>query len=91
MTERMIINKTNKLKELEQEKAELEKKIEKLKDEIKEDMENKGLEEMTAGNFIVRFKTVISNRLDSKALQKEHEAIYNQYLKRIETRRFTIA
>lgn len=91
MTERMIINRTNKLKELEEKKVELEKEIEKLKDEIKEDMENKGLEEMTAGNFIVRFKTVISNRLDSKALQKEHEAIYNQYLKRIETRRFTIA
>lgn len=77
--------------ELEERKAELEKEIEILKDELKEDMEAKGVEELQTGNFIIRWKKFISSRFDSKAFAKEHEALYNQYLKEKESRRFTVA
>lgn len=39
MTERMVINRAKKLQELEQQKADLEKQIDELKDQIKQDME----------------------------------------------------
>ena len=91
MTERMVINRAKKLQELEQQKADLEKQIDKLKDQIKQDMEQKGLEEMAVGAFLIRWKMVLTSRFDSKAFQKEHSALYDQYVRQTSRRRFTIA
>lgn len=91
MTERMISNRIRKLKELENQRAELDKQIEVLKDEIKEDMDNKGLEEQKVGEYVVRFITVVTNRFDSSRLKKEHADIYRRYLKETSCRRFTVA
>lgn len=54
-------------------------------------MEQKGVVELQAGSFIVRWKTILSSKFDSKAFQKEHEAMYSQYTKQTESRRFTVA
>lgn len=91
MGTRAIENRVKKLQELEQQKAELEKQIDALKDQIKEDMEQKGVDEMKAGAFLIRWKMVLSNRFDTKAFQKEHESLYSQYVKQTSSRRFTIA
>ena len=64
MTERMLENRIKKLQVLEEEKKQLEKQIEAVKAEIKADMDNKGLEERKAGEHIIRFVTIISNRFD---------------------------
>ena len=64
MTERMIVNRVRKLKELEAQQKEIEEQIEALKAEIKADMQRKDLEEQKAGDYMVRFTTVISNRFD---------------------------
>ena len=45
MTERMIVNRVRKLKELEAQQKEIEEQIEALKAEIKADMQRKDLEE----------------------------------------------
>lgn len=91
MTERMISNRIRKLKELENQRAELDKQIEALKDEIKEDMDSKGLEEQQVGDYVVRFITVVTNRFDSNRLKKEYADLYSRYLKEISSRRFTVA
>lgn len=91
MTERMVINRVKKMQELEQQKADMEKQIDELKDQIKQDMEQKGLEEMAAGAFLIRWRMVLTSRFDSKAFQKEHNALYDQYVKQTSSRRFTIA
>lgn len=91
MTERMISNRIRKLKELENQRAELDKQIEALKDEIKEDMDSKGLEEQKVGDYVVRFITVVTNRFDSSRLKKEHADLYSRYLKETSCRRFTVA
>lgn len=90
MGERAIQNRIRRLKELEEQQKALEAQINSLKDEIKADMEEKGVDELEAGTFIVRWKQVLSNKFDSKAFQKEHEGLYSQYMKRTESRRFTI-
>ena len=91
MTERMISNRIRKLKELENQRAELDKQIEALKDEIKEDMDSKGLEEQKVGDYVVRFITVVTNRFDSSRLKKEHADLCSRYLKETSSRRFTVA
>ena len=91
MTERMIVNRVRKLKELEAQQKKIEEQIEALKAEIKADMQRKDLEEQKAGDYMVRFTTVISNRVDGKAFKADHAKLYDQYMRTTESRRFSIA
>lgn len=91
MTEKQIENRIKKLQIIEAQQKELEDQAEALKAEIKADMESKGLDEMETKNFIIRWKEVISNRLDGKALKAALPEIYSQYCKASASRRFTVA
>lgn len=91
MTERMIENRIKKLQEIEAQQKELEAQAEALKAEIKADMESKGVDELKTKNFIVRWKEIISSRLDSKALKAALPDVYGQFVKASASRRFTIA
>lgn len=91
MSERMILNRIRKLMELEEQMKSLQQQADKLKEEIKADMETKKQVEMKVGNHVVRFKTVLTNRLDSKSLQSSLPDVYKQFVKQTESRRFTVA
>ena len=95
MTERMIENRVKKLQAIEAQMKELEEQAEALKAEIKAeikaDLEAKGVDELQTKNFIIRWKEIISSRLDSKALKAALPEIYNQYCKPSASRRFTVA
>ena len=86
-----IISKIEALKEWEALAAEAEAEIESLKDSIKREMENRGVEEMEAGQYIARFTTVLSNRFDTTTFKKEHGEMYKLYTKQVTSRRFSIA
>ena len=88
MTERQI----KKLQVIEAKQKELEQQAEALKAEIKADLEEKGLQELkTKNGFIIRWKEIISNRLDGKALKASFPDIYIQFVKQTSSRRFTVA
>ena len=70
MSERMIVNRVKKLKALEAQQKEIEAQIEALKDEIKADMQERGVEQQVAGDFLIRWTTVVSSRFDSKTFQE---------------------
>lgn len=91
MTERMIENRVKKLQAVEAQMKELEEQAEALKAEIKADLEAKGVDELQTKNFIIRWKEIISSRLDGKALKAALPEIYNQYCKPSASRRFTVA
>ena len=91
MGERALQNRIMKLKALEAQRDQIEREAEKIRQEIKADMEEKQVEELAAGAYIVRWKTVLSNRLDSKALKAALPEIYTQYSKTSESRRFTVS
>lgn len=91
MTEKQIENRIKKLQIIEAQQKELEDQAETLKAEIKADMESKGLDYLETKNFIIRWKEVISNRLDAKALKAALPEIYSQYCKNSASKRFTIA
>lgn len=91
MTERQIENRIKKLQVIEAQQKALEKEVEELKTEIKADLEAKGIDEIKTASFVVKWKEIISNRLDGKALKDAFPEIYNQYCKKSASRRFTIA
>ena len=91
MTERQIENRVKKLKAIEKQRKDLEAQEKALKEEIKRDMESKGLEELKTKNFIIRWKEIISNTLDSKALKATFPDICEQFTKQSASKRYTIA
>ncbi len=91
MTERMIENRAKKLKELENQIAQLQEQADGIRAELKADLEEKGLDELKTRNFLIRWKEIVSSRLDGKALKAALPELYSQYCKASTSRRFTIA
>lgn len=81
MTERMIENRVKKLSALESQIEELKEQAEAIKAELKADLEEKGVQELKTKNFLIRWKEIVSNRLDGKALKEALPEIYNRIKK----------
>ena len=62
-----------------------------LKDEIKEDLHEKNLEELNTGKYIIRWTSIVSNRFDTTSFKKRFGELYKQYTKQVESKRFSIA
>ena len=62
-----------------------------IRNEIKAEMDARELEEMIAGQYIVRYTAVLSNRFDTTAFKKVMPEIYKAYTKQTTSRRFTIS
>ena len=86
-----ITSKIEALKELEALIEEAKAEAEALRDEIKTEMLNRNTEEMEAGQYIVRWTPVLSQRFDSTAFKKVMPDIYKSFTKQVSSRRFTIA
>ena len=91
MTENMIENRIKKLQAIEAQREELEAAADAIRAELKADLEEKGVDELKTKNFIVRWKEIVSNRIDSKALKAALPDVYGQFCKASVSRRFTIA
>ena len=62
-----------------------------LKDEIKEDLHEKNLEELNTGKYIIRWTSIVSNRFDTTSFKKRFGELYKQFTKPVESKRFSIA
>ena len=91
MTERQIENRVKKLQELEAQQKALKAEAEEIKNVLKAELESQELEELKTKSFIIRWKEVVSSRLDSKTLKAELPEIYRKYCKSSSSKRFTIA
>ena len=58
---------------------------------IKDEMEARETEELNLGNVIIRFTSVLSNRFDTTSFKKLHKDLYNEFIKQVASRRFSIA
>ena len=79
------------LRALEELIEEAKAEAETLRDAIKQEMLNQNLEELTAGQYIVRWTSVLSQRFDTTAFKKVMPEVYKAYTKQISSRRFTIS
>ena len=86
-----ITSKIEALKDLESLIEEAKAEAETLRDEIKAEMLNRNTEEMEAGQYIVRWTSVLTQRFDTTAFKKVMPDIYKVYTKQISSRRFSIA
>ena len=86
-----ITSKVEALKELEALIDEAKAEAESLRDEIKQEMLNRDTEELEAGQYIVRWTSVLSQRFDTTAFKQVMPDVYKAYTKQVSSRRFTIA
>ena len=70
---------------------EIKAEADKVRNSIKAEMEAREVEELIAGQYIVRWTSVLSNRFDSTAFKKVMPELYKAYTKQTASRRFTIS
>ena len=90
MSSNELIRKVELLQEWESILAETKEEVERLRDGIKREMDARGVEELEAGVHIIRYTTVLSMRLDTTSLKKQLPDLYQQYQRKVTSRRFTI-
>ena len=70
---------------------ELKAEADTIRNTIKAEMEAREVEELIAGQYIVRYTAVLSNRFDSTAFKKVMPEVYKAYTKQVSSRRFSIS
>lgn len=91
MTNQELDRKIDELNEWELLLEEAKAHAEALKDEIKEDLHEKNLEELNTGKYIIRWTSIVSNRFDTTSFKKRFGELYKQFTKPVESKRFSIA
>lgn len=86
-----IQSKIEDLRELESLIEEAKAEAEAIRDEIKSEMLTRDTEELTAGQYIIRWTSVLSNRFDTTAFKKVMPDVYKDYIKQVASKRFSIA
>ena len=86
-----ITSKIESLRELEELIEEAKAEAETLRDEIKAEMLSRNTEEMSVGQYIIRWTSVLSNRFDTTGFKKMYGDLYKEYTKQTASRRFTIS
>lgn len=91
MSRNELITKIEMLNTYESMMEDLKAQAEIIRDEIKAEMMARDTEEMIAGQYIIRWTSVLSNRFDSTAFKKVMPEVYKAYTKQIASRRFSIS
>ena len=86
-----ITSKIEALKDLEALIEEAKAEAEALRDDIKTEMLTRNTEELEAGQYIVRWTSVLSQRFESTAFKKVMPDGYKDFIKQTASRRFSIA
>ena len=71
--------------------AQLKAEADRVRNSIKAKMEAREVEELIAGQYIIRWTSVLSNRFDSTAFKRVCPELYKAYTKQTASRRFTIS
>ena len=91
MSKNEMLAKLELLNEWEKIIEEAKNEAEELRNEIKAEMEERGLEEMIVGNYVIRYKTISTSRFDSTAFKKYNVELYKAFLKQVASKRFSVS
>ena len=91
MSRNELIAKIEALNEWEAMMEEAKTEADAIRSSIKAEMEQRDLEELEAGAYIVRWTSVLSNRFDSSAFKKSYADLYKSFTKQVASRRFSIS
>ena len=90
MSKYELLAKVELLNEYEAMMEELRAEADSVRNSIKAEMEAREVEELIAGQYIIRWTSVLSNRFDSTSFKRVMPDIYKAYTKQVASRRFTI-
>ena len=91
MTKYELLAKVELLNKYEAMMEELRAEADSVRNSIKAEMEAREVEELVAGQYIIHWTSVLSNRFDSTAFKKVLPELYKAYTKQTTSRRFTIS
>ena len=86
-----LITKIEALNEWEALIEEAKAQADSIRDELKAEMLDRDTEELTAGQYIIRWTSVLTQRLDTTALKKTMPEVYKSFTKQSASRRFSIS
>ena len=91
MANNELLNKIEALNEWEALMEDAKAEAEALRDSIKQEMMERGTEELECGQYIVRWTSVLTQRFDSTSFKKAMPDVYKAFTKQTASRRFSIA
>ena len=91
MSKNELITKIEALNEWEALMEEAKAEAEAIRDSIKQEMLEREVEELTAGQYIIRWTSILSNRFDTTGFKKVLPDLYKAYTKQVSSRRFSIS
>ncbi len=71
--------------------AKAKAKADAIRDSLKEEMEQRDVDELICGQYIIRYTSVISNRFDSTNFKRLYAELYKDFTKPVSSRRFTVS
>ena len=83
--------KVKELKELRGMEAEVKSSIAVIEDSLKAEMLAKNTDVLSGKDYLITWKTIITNHFDSAAFKLTHADLFNQFSRSTTTRRFVIA
>lgn len=90
MSTNQIVKKIERLHEWERIMEEARVEAENLRGELKQELLFRNTDELTVGQYIIRWTTVLTQRFDATAFKKVMPDIYKAYTKQVASRRFSI-
>ena len=90
MSTKEIELKAKRLKVLKNKQEALQAEIDQIEDDLKADLEQRGVDELHAGPFTVIWKLIHSTRFDSRRCKAENPQIYNLYAMNTSYRKFSV-
>ena len=91
MSKNEIITKIEAIRNLEELIEEARTEADSLRDEIKQLMLAAETEEMEVGQYMIRYQSIVTNRLDSSAFKKALPDVYKSFMRQSTSKRFSIA
>lgn len=91
MSKSELISKIEALNEWEALMEEAKAEAEALRDSLKAELTDRGVEELEAGQYIIRYTSVLSNRFDTTSFKKIYGDLYKAFTKQTASKRFSIA
>ena len=91
MSKSELISKIEALNEWEVLMEEANAEAEAIRDSIKAEMLERETEELEAGQYIIRWTPVLSNRFDTTAFKKLYGDLYKAFTKQTASKRFSIS
>ena len=65
--------------------------IEAIRDSLKQEMLERGTEELECGQYILRYQTIVTNRFDNSSFKKLMPDVYKSFIRQSTSKRFTVA